>query len=266
MGAHRTSRLLVCLLLVCLLCVLCVFVVNPLHAHPVPRKAHDRTIIVHLTPEAVVVDYRVEVDDWTVVFVDLPAIDDRIDLEKLRKPKEFYDAFVEGYAPLFANNLTATLDGRPLKFTCVKKEHQLIDHLRCDFEFRAPWQLKEGSEHRFTFYEGNYELEPGRIALSLAPDVALQVTEKTEPDEALKNKPPIEYKPGDEARLRKAATTFTLAWARTPPAQSEPPSPTAEPSPSTPGSPSTWLGFAALLGLTVVLVALRSVRALVRGG
>src|SRR5262245_37414281 len=117
------------------------FVVPPVFSHPVPRQAHDRTIVVHLTADGVTVDYRVEVDDWTVVYVDLPAIDDRVDLKKLSKPKDYYDAFVDGYAPLFANNFTATLDGQPLKFTCVKRQHQLIDHLRCDFVFKAEWRL-----------------------------------------------------------------------------------------------------------------------------
>src|SRR5262245_24614833 len=107
------------------------FVVSPLRAHPVPRKEHDRTIVVKLTPDAVVVEYRLEVDEWTVVFVDLPGIDDVVDLKKLSKPQEFYEAFTSGYAPFFANNLTATLDGKPLTFRCVERKYEVIDHLRC---------------------------------------------------------------------------------------------------------------------------------------
>ena len=33
-------------------------------AHPVPRDNHDRTLVVRLTPDAVVVDYRLEVDEF----------------------------------------------------------------------------------------------------------------------------------------------------------------------------------------------------------
>jgi hypothetical protein len=246
-----------------LLGALCVFVVKPLFAHPVPKEAHDRTIVVQLTPEAVVVNYRVEVDDWTVTFIDLPAIDDRVDLKKLGKPKDFYDAFVEGYAPIFANNLTATLDGGPLTFTCVGREHKLIDHLRCDFTFRASWQLRPGVAHRFAFREGNYEGEAGRIHLSLAPDVALLVTEMVQPDEALKNRPPFEHRPGDEARLRKGSATFTLAWASSPP-EAAAPQPDEESEP--PALPVTWVGAAALLGLTFVFVLFRAARWLVGSG
>src|SRR5262245_62312639 len=73
-------------------------------AHPVPKRSHDRTIAVRLTPDAVEVDYRVELDEWTVVFVDLPAVSDKIDLSKLSKPTEFYEAFTRAYAPVFAGN------------------------------------------------------------------------------------------------------------------------------------------------------------------
>jgi hypothetical protein len=126
--------------------------------------------------------------------------------------------------------------------------------------------LKPGAVHRFAFYEGNYELEPGRIMVSLAPDVALQVVEKDEADEALKNRAPIDYKPGDEARLRKARATFSLAWTSPPPAEGrESPTPSPVPTVSVPTGSNTWLGFAALLGLTLVFVVVRTVRWLVRG-
>jgi hypothetical protein len=61
------------------------FVVNsyPLPAHPVPRRRHDRTISVRLGPDAILVHYRLEVDEFTVVFDDLPALGDRLDLTKL---------------------------------------------------------------------------------------------------------------------------------------------------------------------------------------
>jgi hypothetical protein len=237
-----------------------VSVVNSAFAHPVPRQAHDRTIVVTLTPEALLVNYRVEVDDWTVVYIDLPAIDDRVDVKSLMKPKEFYDAFVQGYASIFTDNLTATLDGQPLTFTCEKREHQLIDHLRCDFVFRAPWRLKADKVHQLSFHEGNYLGEPGRIHLSLAADVALQIVERTEPDEALKNRSPVEYKPGDEARLRKASAKFALGWKKSSPSSvSETTDQPAE-------TPSTWLGLAALLGLTVVFLGLAAVRRIVRLG
>ena len=96
-------------------------------AHPVPRKSHDRSIDIRLEAARVVIRYRLEVDALTIVLDDLPAIDDQVDITKLKKPDEFYDAFTRGYAPILADNLTATLDGKPLKFQCEKRNHTLFE-------------------------------------------------------------------------------------------------------------------------------------------
>ncbi len=204
------------------------FVANSLHAHPVPRRAHDRTITVRLTTEAktgqvkVVVNYRLEVDEFTVVWIDLPPLSDRVDLSQLRKPQEFYQAFTNGYAPILAANLVATFDGRPLEFKCQKQGYRLRDedgtplgHLRCDYRFEALEEsaehAKPGSQHRLTFKEGNYELEEGRIQLSLIAEAPIELVSKVEPDAALKARPAAELQPGDDARLRNTSATFTLA-------------------------------------------------------
>jgi nickel/cobalt exporter len=204
----RTRRLLFELVLSL---AACHATLSSLEAHPVPRRAHDRTISVRLTANAVVVDYRLDVDDWTVVFIDLPAVSDQVDLAKLTKPREFYESFTRCYAPLLADNLTATLDGKPLTFRCVRHGHEVIDHLRCDFEFEAPWQLAADQPHRFTFQEGNYELEAGQIRVSFVSEPSITILDKTEPDEALKNRPAIDLKPGDDTRLRKVSARFQLA-------------------------------------------------------
>src|SRR5262249_53896352 len=149
-------------------------------------------------------------DEWTVVFVDLPAVSDKVDLAKLTQPREFYEAFTRCYAPILADNLVATLDGKPLTFTCVKHGHEVADSLRCHFVFRAPRKPADGEKHSFTFQEGNYELESGMIRLSLEAGEGVKLLEKTEPDEELKNRPAIDLKPGDEGRLRKAAAKFTV--------------------------------------------------------
>ncbi len=239
-----------------------------LHAHPVPKRAHDRVITVRLTPAAVVVDYRLEVDDWTVVFVDLPAVSDQVDLTKLEKPRDFYDAFTRCYGPILADNLIAKLDGKALTFTCVKHGHQLTDSLRCDFVFEAKWQPAPGEPHTFAFQEGNYELEAGLIRLSLANEEAVTVAERSEPSEELKNRAAIDLRPGDDARLRKASATFTVSR---PPAAAEapPPSPPSEPpAPPSGDEPArssllallldSQQGFAVLLALAALFGALHA--------
>src|SRR5205807_665984 len=201
-----------------------------------PQRAHDRTIAVRLAADAdnsriiVNVAYRLEIDEFTVVFDDLPALGDKVELSKLRAPDEFYDAFTRCYAPILAANLLARLDGKPLEFVCIQKSHQLKDengvplnHLRCDFVFEArspasavrafwprpgvpfPLVLTDfilAGTHTLTFREGNYELEEGYIRASLAAGGSIAFLGKTEPDAGLQARPAAELKPGDDARLR----------------------------------------------------------------
>src|SRR6266436_7971169 len=96
--------------------ILWVLAAGFVQAHPVPQRNHDRVVIVRLTADAVVVDYHLEIDEFTVVFVDLPALDEKLNLTGL-KPKEIYDRFTELYAPVLADGLDAHLDGQPLKFS-----------------------------------------------------------------------------------------------------------------------------------------------------
>jgi hypothetical protein len=195
----------------CFLSVLFVCsVVSSLSGHPVPRKSHDRTIIVRITPTAIVVDYRLEVDDWTVVYVDLPALEDKVDLTKLKKPEEFYEAFTRCYAPILGKNLLVRLDGNELEFRCVQRSHRLVEHLQCDFRFVAECKLEQEKEHTLTFRETNYELESGMLRLSIGNRPEVLMTRKNEPDEALKSRPTSELKPGDDETLRKGSATFVV--------------------------------------------------------
>lgn len=207
----------------CVLFLLCVDNSYPLQAHPVPRRCHDRTIVIRLSPEEVAVDYRLEVDEFTVVFDDLPALGDRVELSKLRKPQEFYDSFTRCYAPILAANLVARLDGRPLEFRCVKQGYTLrdedgnpLDHLRCDFVFLAKPASANAAgagPHTLTFKEGNYELEEGQIRLSLAATDSIKLLSKTEPEARLKTQSAAQLQPGDDAKLRKVEAAFTTVSA-----------------------------------------------------
>jgi ABC-type nickel/cobalt efflux system permease component RcnA len=166
------------------------------------------------------VDYSLQVDEFTVVLDDLPAVIDKVDMQKLRKPQDYYESFTRLYAPILAANLVASLDGQSLDFQCIKHGHRLrdekggrLDHLRCDFVFEASCRFPQigTQQHAFTFKEGNYELEEGRIAVSLVCDGWLDLQSKTEADEALKNRPPDRLQPGDDARLRAVTATFVLS-------------------------------------------------------
>jgi nickel/cobalt transporter (NicO) family protein len=192
--------------------------------HPIPRENHDRTIIVRLGGEPpigqveVTVEYRLEVDELTVVTQDLQALADKFELGKIHTKDELYDGFTRGYAPILAANLLAKVDGQALQFACVKSSHTLQDeagaplnHLRCDFVFQAKVRPRSSSQHQFSFRESNYELEVGLIRLSLLCGRPVHVVSKTEPDAALQARQATELRPGDDSRLRTLQATFTLA-------------------------------------------------------
>jgi hypothetical protein len=192
------------------MCSVVLILLPTLNAHPVPRKSHDRTVVVRVTPTCIVVDYRLEIDEWTVVYVDLPALDDKVDITKLKKPEQFYDAFTKCYAPILAKNLSARLDAKEIEFRCVQKCYRVAEHLQCDFRFEAACDIEPGKEHALTFREGNYELESGMLRLSIGNHPEAPMLAKNEPDDALKNRPPSELRPGDDEKLRKASATFEV--------------------------------------------------------
>jgi ABC-type nickel/cobalt efflux system permease component RcnA len=160
-----------------------------------------------LTPSAVIVDYRLEVDEARAAR-DLP----RSELEGIASRAAFYDTFCRYFAPVLADNLVATLDGKELTFHPLGQSFQFTDHLRCDYRFEAPWQPGPGARHPFTFREGNYELDDfSPLRLSLTSVDGIRLLEMTAPAEPLMSRPSAERKPGDGEKLRRATAAFTLA-------------------------------------------------------
>src|SRR5262245_24196313 len=85
---------------------------SPLHAHPVPKSTHDRTIVVNLrpgkTPDEVVVHvkYRLEVDETTVILEDMALFRDKVNFASFKgKPLAYYGEFTRLHAPIFADRL-----------------------------------------------------------------------------------------------------------------------------------------------------------------
>ncbi len=171
-------------------------------AHPVPKGSHDRTATIRLTAEAVVVEYRLEVDPWTVIFEDLAGLEDKADLSKLSKPHEFYQTFTRLYGPVLAAGLDASLDGGRLSFECVRHGHEVLDHLRCDFVFRAAWRPRPGATHRLAFRDANFKDRPGEVRLAVVAGSGVGPLRPGRPDgEGL----------SPEERGRRAEATFELA-------------------------------------------------------
>jgi hypothetical protein len=176
------------------------------NAHPVPRDNHDRTLIVRLTPEAVLVDYRLEVGELRAALDlardDLGTIEDRVG---------FAELYARSTSETLARSLLARLDGKELTFTCVRYEPSVLDHLRCDFQFRAGWQLASGQPHQFFFREGNYaedDFSQLRVYLNEGGGIQLQGSEV--PPAELMARSGLQLGPGDAERLRRVSATLVL--------------------------------------------------------
>jgi ABC-type nickel/cobalt efflux system permease component RcnA len=184
-------------------CLFVFFVANSCQAHPVPRDNHDRTVIVHLTPEAVIVHYRLELDEYRAV-LDLP----RSALKGVESRQDFHVAFRRHFAPILADNLVVLLDGKELRLRVLDQRSEVLDHVRCDYRFVARWKLSPERSHRFTFREGNYPLDSFSVLnVTLTGSPLLTLRDVTAPDEQLRERPADQRRPGDEERLRKLSAT-----------------------------------------------------------
>src|SRR5262245_50047044 len=196
----------------------------PAPGHPIESDNHDRTIAVRVGAEAktgqvvVRVAYRVEVAENRAIRADLPAVRKKLDLSDFRnQPNRFYREFTRLYAPVLAANLTAKVDGRPMRFTPVEHRHALKDeqgralgHLRWDFLFEARARVRPCREHRFECFDGNYqEFYTGQILLSFADRPPLRVVKQTAPSKALQERPETDRDPEDEKKLRTVTAAFT---------------------------------------------------------
>jgi nickel/cobalt exporter len=193
------------------------------HAHPVLKSNHDRTIVVRFQPgsrpdEIVVrIDYRLEVDPATVIIEDMRPFQDEIAITRFQNHLDYFKEFARIYAPILADRLIAKHNGIPVEFVCSERTQTLkdekgaaLDHLRCDFVFRAVLTCSKDKENTFWFREGNYQEQEGLINLSLANEANLRVINQLEPDAAVKKRAANERLPGDDAKLRTIELRFTL--------------------------------------------------------
>jgi ABC-type nickel/cobalt efflux system permease component RcnA len=245
--------------LFCLLCLsLCSLCLcgESVFAHPIPNTNHDRIIKLNLTPDGVAVDYSLEVAPETASRELLQE-----EIAQLSDYKDFYPTYLKHQKTALAGNLDARLDGQELRFTCVASRFDIPSNIYT-FRFTAPWELEPGKAHRFTFRDGNYELDDfSGLRLSLAADDGLQLDSVVAPDEKLIAKPGGDRGPGEGERLRKASGDVRIAEKGSetaPPAAGRVEQQPAPPPPSTPPpqGPSTLMQL--LLdtrqGLAVLLV------------
>jgi ABC-type nickel/cobalt efflux system permease component RcnA len=210
------------LLVLSSLCSLCLCG-ESVFAHPVPKGNHDRIIEVRIGPSAVIVEYHLEVDETGAqleVVRELPP-DERADITTA---DSFHNAYIRHFGPILADNLFARLDGKPLVFTGSGERNKTVtDSLHYDFTFTAHWNATPGQPHAFTFHEANYErgdFDQLELTVRAEPGVSLQNT--IAPDKTLRERPPLERKPGDSERLRNLSTTFVIAEDAKPSSETSP--------------------------------------------
>jgi ABC-type nickel/cobalt efflux system permease component RcnA len=187
-------------------------------AHPLPNLRYDRTVHVRLGPTGATVRYALEANDWTMVF-DSRGLIGKEEIGNLSGQLAFGKKYAEKKAPLIADALKAELDGERLAFQPTRVEVvQERDHLRLQFQFRAPWPPgRPGVKRSFTFEDQNFEDRSGQITLTLdRSDDRIDLFEVEEPVD-LRGRSPLDYKPGDEKRARRASAVFAAVGAEAPP-------------------------------------------------
>jgi ABC-type nickel/cobalt efflux system permease component RcnA len=166
------------------------------------------------------VEYRLEVDPATVILEDMKPFEDQVDITRFENRLDYFKEFARIYAPILADQLIAKCNGAAVTFVCKGHKETLRDengeplgHVRCDFEFYAVLPCSTDADNVFIFREGNYLEQEGNIDLKLATDGKVRIIARTEPDEAVKNRPANERLPGDDARLRLVEARFRLGTA-----------------------------------------------------
>jgi ABC-type nickel/cobalt efflux system permease component RcnA len=203
-------------------------------AHPVTKDSHDRTIVARLQKTDVPtrirmrVEYRLEVDEWTVYERDMK--EHRAEFDRTQ-PMAFYKKFAEIYAQVYADRLIARVDkGKPATFRCLSHKETLHDedgkglgHLRCDFVFEATIDVPTDRPLKLSFREQNYFTEAGQIVLTMANEAGMPIASKTVPDESLwKRMREDKQELGDDERLREIALMLAPIASSAPQAEKTP--------------------------------------------
>jgi ABC-type nickel/cobalt efflux system permease component RcnA len=182
-------------------------------AHPVPRGDHDRTAAIRISATSVRVEYRVEVDPWTLVYVDVANSD--IDTTGFRKPSDWYGSFAAYAADRLADGLRATVDDKPLSFRCESQKFEVLDHVRFDFVFAADVPDTPG-RHAFAFEDRNYLRQAGKQTLTLAAGDGVILSNVVAPDAELLARASIDRGGDDGKRLRTLSATYATGTSTSP--------------------------------------------------
>ena len=173
--------------------------VSSVHAHPVPKTNRDRTLVVHVTATALVIDYRLEIDEGSI-----PNELTAAEQARVSTRNDLLRTFTQSFAETTCRTLDASLDGKELQFKCVQQKFTAADHVRCDYRFEAPWSPALDGEHTVKVHECNYVTDDfSRLYLYLAADEGVRFVWAKAPSAALMNRSSDDRKPGDSNLLRR---------------------------------------------------------------
>jgi len=192
-------------------------------AHPVPKGNHDRTIAVTLVPGVgntirVRIDYRLEVDEETVLLRDMRDYRDEVNFLDYfpSRAAEYYSHFTRIHAPIYADLMSIQVDAKSLpKLRCVSRRERLKDetgkdlgHLRCDLVFETEFDAAADARIRLVFHDQTYlsagiAPERGTLALRFVNETGRRIESASEPSSALFSKSVDELDVKTEERQRR---------------------------------------------------------------
>lgn len=190
-------------------------------AHPVPRGEHDRNVTVTWRPDGVFVQYRLEVDEYTLLTgVAAWLADQPGDTRKPIGRKEIADAYIQRMKEVIPDSLVGKVDGQDLRFTAVDGKVDFLDSAQFRFRLKAAAPLTPG-RHTLEVEDLNFLDKTGRLVMKFEGGPPLKVEKVSEPPESRVSE-------GTAAERRTVAATATLPGA---PSEEPVPVPPAPPPP-----------------------------------
>ena len=155
-----------------------------LSAHPVPRGEHDRNLTVTWRPDGVFVQYRLEIDEYTLLTgVAAWLADQPGDTRKPIGRKEIADAYMARMKEVIPDQLVGRLDGKDLHFTASDARVDFLDSAQFRFRIKAPAPLAPG-RHTLEVEDLNFLDKKGRLVMKFESGPPLKLEKVSEPPES----------------------------------------------------------------------------------
>lgn len=190
-------------------------------AHPVPRDQYDRIVVVRLKDAQqkgmlqVEIDFRLEVDPQTIVLNDMAPYRKEVDLSKIVRRIDYFEEFTRIYESIYGRNFFARFNNAKVTWKCIQRtqtfedeEGKPLDHLRCDFRYRATVTPLKDEDNRLLIRDLNYQDYPGKIQLSIRNESSFKLTKTVAPDPKMQELPFDKRGPDEENALRMVEVVF----------------------------------------------------------